>query len=216
MRKILFIVLLLLLLICGKYLIDNLNTEKIGECCKPSEINDYVPESIVEESYKYCKENNYNTDVCVFVNYSIASNTNRFFVYDFGGKKLLIKSFCAHGYGKNSTKQTPVFSNEIGSNCSSLGKFVITGYRKMNTIDEYCFELKGLESTNSNAFKRGILIHPYWVVDLFQSNKKTLHIPLGMTSRGCFTISHDAMTEITKLYKKQTNKNILLYAFIIE
>ena len=36
---------------------------------------------------------------------------------------------------------------------------------------------------------------------------------MGATSLGCFTITHKAMSKLEKLYNKQENKNILLYAY---
>jgi hypothetical protein len=138
------------------------------------------------------------------------------FVYNFDDREILIKSFCAHGYGKGSTTETPVFSNEVGSYCSSIGKYVISGYRKMVRIDENCFELKGLDSTNSNAYRRGILIHPSYLVDLCQFSNGVSYIPLGLTSQGCFSINHNALEELAKLYQAQRNKRVLLYAFTTE
>ena len=210
MRKLLFLLQPLFLLICG------IITSCSNDSHNPDEIYDYVPEEIVNKAYKYCKSHNYNTDICVFVNFSITSDKNRFFVFNFDNKEILIKSLCAHGYGKGSTKETPVFSNEVGSNCSSLGKYVISGYRKMVRIDENCFELKGLDSTNSNAYRRGILIHPSYLVNLCQSLYGLAYIPLGLTSQGCFAINHNALEELAKLYQAQRNKRVLLYAFTTE
>lgn len=210
MKKLLLLLLPLLLLSC-----NNISSSS-SDGHNPDEIYDYVPEEIVKEAYRYCRNHNYNTDICVFVNFSITSDMNRFFVYDFDDREILIKSFCAHGYGKGSTPETPVFSNEVGSYCSSIGKYVISGYRKMVRIDENCFELKGLDSTNSNAYRRGILIHPSYLVDLCQFSNGVSYIPLGLTSQGCFSINHNALEELAKLYQAQTNKRVLLYAFTTE
>lgn len=181
--------------------------------CGYMEAYEYISPKQVSEAYNFCKQHNMNTKFMIFVNYSIASDSNRFFVFSFENERLLIKSLCAHGCGLNSTPDKPVFSNAIGSNCSSLGKYEIVGHRRMNSYPENCFDLKGLDKTNSNALKRSILIHPYWVVDKYQDKEYKGLIPMGATSLGCFTITHKAMSKLEKLYNKQENKNILLYAY---
>ena len=77
----------------------------------------------------YCDKNEYNTNYCFLVDFSIHSGKRRFFVWDFKGDSVKYASLCAHGYGKNSTLSKPVFSNVEGSYCSSLGKCFQTVYR---------------------------------------------------------------------------------------
>ena len=68
------------------------------------------------------------------------------------------------------------------------------------------FTLYGLDTTNSNALARGILIHngnpPF---ELFP-------LPAIPMSRGCFAVSNGMMKKISKIQSK-TNKPILLYAY---
>lgn len=74
-----------------------------------------------EEALEYCKENGYSSEYCLLVDYGRHSGRVRFFLWGFEKGKPVLKSLCAHGYGKGSTARRPVFSNEIGSFCSSLG-----------------------------------------------------------------------------------------------
>ena len=76
-----------------------------------------------EEALEYCKENGYSTDYCLLVDYGRHSGRVRFFIWDFEMEKPVLRSLCAHGYGKGSTARRPVFSNEVGSFCSSLGHY---------------------------------------------------------------------------------------------
>ena len=100
----------------------------------------------------YCDKNEYNTNYCFLVDFSIHSGKRRFFVWDFKGDSVKYASLCAHGYGKNSTLSKPVFSNVEGSYCSSLGKYKvgIRSYSKWGINVHY--KLHGLEATNNNAF----------------------------------------------------------------
>lgn len=85
-----------------------------------------------DEALKYCKENGYSTEYCMFVDYGRHSGRVRFFLWDFNKDKPVLKSLCAHGYGKGSTARKPVFSNESGSFCSSLGHYRVGKEKTMS------------------------------------------------------------------------------------
>lgn len=77
----------------------------------------------------------------------------------------------------------------------------------MKSFPVDCFRLKGLSSTNSNAEKRGIVIHP----TLSSSLPFKMHyFPLTDENHGCFGVSFETMNVIRELYSKGT---IYLYAF---
>ena len=113
------------------------------------------------EAFEYCKENGYNTDCCLLVDYGRHSGRVRFFLWDFEKEQPVLKSLCAHGYGKGSTARRPVFSNEIGSFCSSLGHYRVGREKTMSKPKgRKALVLYGQDKTNSKALQRGILIHP--------------------------------------------------------
>ena len=85
-----------------------------------------------EEALEYCKGNGYSTEYCLLVDYGRHSGRVRFFLWDFDRGKPVLKSLCAHGYGKGSTARKPVFSNEPGSFCSSLGHYRIGKEKTMS------------------------------------------------------------------------------------
>ena len=100
-------------------------------------IGNRLPDNIetkAKELKEYCVKNNYNTNVGVMVDYSVHSGCARFVVWDFKNNKVLLKSICAQGCGKGENQGKNVFSNEIGSLCSSLGHYKIGKKRKMNSI----------------------------------------------------------------------------------
>ena len=114
-----------------------------------------------EEALGYCKENGYSTDYCLLVDYGRHSGRVRFFLWDFDKEKSVLKSLCAHGYGKGSTARRPVFSNEVGSFCSSSGHYRVGKEKTMSKPQgRKALLLYGMDKTNSNALQRGILIHP--------------------------------------------------------
>ena len=157
----------------------------------------------------YCVEKGFNTNYCFLVDFSIPSGKKRFFVWDFKGDSIKYSSLCAHGYGKESTPKKPVYSNVEGSYCSSLGKYKvgISSYSKWGINVHY--KLHGLESTNSNAFKRYIVLHSYTPVPTLEIYP--MHLPLGI-SQGCPVICDDAMRKVDALLKVE-KKPVLLWIY---
>lgn len=148
-------------------------------------------------------------DLSIYVDFSIDSSKPRFFVYDNKRDSLISSSKCAHGSGGGSTASVPVFSNEVGSNCSSLGVYKLTRNSRLNTIDMPCIRIEGLSATNSNAAKRGVVIHEAY----FFADDITIGLPIPVTpyiSQGCFGIS----TKTFNLLQKSMldKKTIYLYA----
>lgn len=156
----------------------------------------------------YCENAGFNTNVCVLVNYSIRSGSPRFFVYDFNKLKIVYRCRCAHGLGGGSTARKAVFSNSYGSRCSSLGKFVFSGIGSVHYKN--CIRLRGLDESNDNAEKRGILIHSASIVTRF---RWLPWIPLSKSCEGCFTITKGGLMKMHDILQKEKNKKILVYAY---
>lgn len=165
-----------------------------------------VPADIAEIQ-SYCKRNGFDTEHCVLVDFSRPSGMNRFYIYSFREGKITHKSLCANGHGKEWNIFCNKFSNEPGSNYSSLGKYRVGKMRNM-----YCkphwpgFVLYGLDKTNSNALDRGILIHkgnpPFQLFPL----------PAVPMSRGCFAVSQRMMKQLEEV-QRASSKPLLLYAY---
>ena len=160
----------------------------------------------------YCKQNNLSPNYAVVVDFSIHSGKSRFFVCDLRRDKIVASSLCAHGVGKGSTKSKPVFSNKVGSLCSSIGHYAITNRHRMRS-GMSSFKLKGLDSSNSNAMKRGILIHSARVVTMCGLGIYPFYLPLdGGISSGCFAVDVYMMKLLGELVDNE-KKSILLYAY---
>ena len=174
--------------------------------------------SNISKIYDYCEKNGYSTEYCFLTDFSKPSGIKRFYIYSFKENKIIDKSLCAHGLGKcdnvfetiyKTFKTTfkPTFSNEKGSCYSSLGKYKVGRLTPMSKpyFKEGYF-LYGLDSTNSNALVRGILIHHG------NLEFETFPLPCLPVSKGCFGVSTSMMKHIENI-KKQSSKPILLYAY---
>ena len=173
-----------------------------------------------EEALEYCNKNGYSTEYCLLVDYGRHSGRVRFFLWDFQKEKQVMKCLCAHGYGKGSTARKPVFSNEPGSFCSSLGHYMVG---KEKTISKpkgrKALILHGKDKTNNNALQRGILIHP---VTLPNISIYPLMIPVKVhkilghkirpKSEGCITIPFRKYSEVVETVKS-SNKPLMLWVY---
>lgn len=156
---------------------------------------------------EFCATKKLNTRYCILVDFSLHSGRNRLFVWDFEKDSITHKSLCAHGYGKGSTKRTPVFSNVEGSYCSSLGKYKVGIKAPSQWGIKVHYKLHGLESTNSNAFKRWVVLHSYSPVPNYEIYPT--HLPLGW-SQGCPVVSDEMMQTLKSLFESE-KKSILLW-----
>lgn len=159
----------------------------------------------------YCHKQNLSGNYAIIVDFSKPSGKHRFFVCDLKNHTIIASSLCAHGVGKGSTQKQPVFSNEVGSNCSSLGHYKIVGKHRMNTTGLPSFKLIGLDKSNSNAERRGILIHSAKLISMFRWGIYPFYLPMDKRiSSGCFAVDIDMMDVIGELVAKE-EKPILLY-----
>ena len=158
---------------------------------------------------EYCKLKQLSEQYCILVNFNIHSGKQRLFVWDFEKDTVLLSSLCAHGMGRNSTEEKPVYSNDEGSYCSSLGRYKIgiSSYSQYGINIHY--KLHGLESTNNNAFKRIVVLHSHSPIpdrDIYPR-----HLPLGF-SLGCPVISDAAMRKTDSLLK-ESKTSLLLWIY---
>jgi hypothetical protein len=162
-----------------------------------------------EEATAYCKKNRLDERIAFFVDMSIHSGKNRFFVVDLKTKTVIDEGLVCHGLGQGSTVNSPVFSNEKGSNCTSLGKYKTGSRAYSNWGIHVNYKMHGLEKSNSNAMQRLIVLHSYDPVsdrEIFPE-----HLPMGW-SQGCPVISNALMTRIDKLLKSR-KKPVLIWIY---
>lgn len=116
----------------------------------------------VQRVYKAYKESSNFGDIRYIaeIDYSINSKSPRFFIYDLKDKKLY-KHKCAHGQGgKNASPhdgKCREVSNVNGSHMSCLGLFKCA--ETYEGKSGYSMRIDGLNSTNSNARARAVVVH---------------------------------------------------------
>lgn len=92
----------------------------------------------------------------------IHSGKKRFFVIDMKHDSLINSGLVAHSACGIFFSATAGFSNVPGNGCSSPGKYKI-GSKYAGRFGN-AYKLYGLDSTNSNAFKRNIVLHSYYQI----------------------------------------------------
>jgi len=173
-----------------------------------AQLNDKLSKK-ANEALDFCKKNKMNTDYCFLVDLSIHSGKNRFFIYDFKTQTISQSGLVCHGIGKNSTAEKPVYSNEVGSNCTSLGKYKIGKRAYSNWGINIHYKMHGLESTNTNAFKRQVVLHSYSYVS--ETELFPTHLTMGW-SQGCPVLANGLMKKIDEMLQK-TKKPTLIWIY---
>ncbi|MBK5720324.1 murein L,D-transpeptidase catalytic domain family protein [Dysgonomonas sp. Marseille-P4677] len=162
-----------------------------------------------DSALAYCKAKGLNTQYCCLIDFSIHSGKKRFFVWDFKKDTIKYSSLCCHGYGQKSTQSKPIFSNVEGSYCSSLGKYKTGAHSYSNWGINVHYKLHGLDKTNSNAFKRWVVLHSHTPIS--ESEIYPNHLPLGW-SQGCPVINDNIMRKIDVMLR-ETKKPVLLWIY---
>ncbi len=164
-----------------------------------------LPQSKISEIKSYIKGKEYNQDLAVFINFKIPSGKYRYFIYDLKNDKIVHKAVVSHGSGSVIPGSDALqFSNVEGSYQSSLGKYSI-GESYVGKFGK-TYRLNGLDSTNSNAMQRAIVLHSFGCVPDRESQTP------ACLSLGCPMLSVNAFKESAK-YIDQSKQPILLYAF---
>jgi len=130
-------------------------------------------------------------DLMAVVDFSQPSRLQRFHLVETATGRVS-SHLVAHGRGSDPghTGWLERFSNENGSNASCAGAF--------RTDDYYVgahgrsLRLTGLDTSNSNAQARGIVVHGAWYVS---PEMARTHGVLGR-SEGCFAFSTDSLKEV--------------------
>lgn len=165
-------------------------------------------EERAEKALAFARRHNMNEHYALFVDYAIPSGTPRLFVWDFHQRKIVASTYVMHGPGGGSTAERPVFSNKPGSECSSLGRFLVT--KEHGATLKRSFRLKGMDVDNRTAYARVLMIHGSSFLD---GHVWMRYIPLHRAScQGCVTVTSRGMDYLWSLVNKE-KKPILLWNF---
>ena len=152
----------------------------------------------------YLKNNKYNTYVCFLIDMQMPGNKKRFFVFDLRADTVLYKGLVAHGSCNTTFLENVRFSNTPDCGCSAIGKYKV-GYKYKGQFGN-AYKLYGLDSSNSNAFNRFIVLHSYNCVGDEETNTVVCN------SLGCPMVS---ITFLQKLSMKidKSKQPIMLWMF---
>jgi len=159
----------------------------------------------LEDAKAFAEENGYATDYCFLVDFSIKSGKNRFFVYDLETNERLLSGLVAHGSCFTQFLSQAKFSNSTDCGCSSSGRYKVGGSYKGQWGKS--FRLYGLDKSNSNAFKRAIVIHAHDEVPDEEIYPRVL-----VNSYGCPMVSHSFFKELSQIIEG-SDKPILLWIY---
>ena len=151
----------------------------------------------------YAQKRGYSTQYGLFVDFSLFSGKRRFYAVNLKTMKVLHSGLVTHGHCQEQGDLVR-FSNQVGSNCSSEGKYSVGKSYKGNF--GLAFKLHGLDSTNSNALKRYIVMHAHRCVP---DNVLDHEI---CESEGCPTLSPRMLNKIEALVLA-SGKPLLLWVY---
>jgi len=152
----------------------------------------------------FAKKNNFNTGFCFLIDMSLPSFRKRFFVYDLQKDSVVKSGLVAHGNCNQYFLEGRKYDNTIGCGCTSLGKYKI-GYSYIGRFG-LAFKLYGLESTNSNAFARYVVLHSYDDIPEAETDTDICQ------SNGCPMVSPGFLKELAPMIKG-SKKPVLLWIY---
>jgi hypothetical protein len=160
---------------------------------------------VAEGQRGFVLSHGFNPTICFLLDMGLPSGKDRFFVFDLQKDSVLFAGLVAHGAGKSKFASDPSFSNADGSGCTSLGRYRV-GSPYQGRFGR-AYKLYGLDSTNSNAFARSVVLHSYgWVPD-----HETYPVPI-CNSLGCAMVSPVFLKTLQPLIDG-SSKPICLYIF---
>ena len=111
----------------------------------------------------------------------------------------------AHGRCNKDWLKGRQYGNDVGCGCTSLGRYKIGN--PYNGRFGRAYKLHGLDSTNSNAFKRYVVLHSYTAVP----DAEVHPLPICQ-SDGCPMVSAAFLQKLATIID-QSKQPILLYTF---
>jgi hypothetical protein len=154
---------------------------------------------------RYAIENGYSTDQLFLIDMRIASGKNRFFVYNPKDDSVELSGLVAHGSCNTHFLEEPQFSNKPNCGCSSVGKYKVGPAYHGEFGKSY--RLFGLDSSNSNAFKRGIVLHGFDPVPDHEIYPQPL-----CNSFGCPMVNRSFLAKVSEIIDR-SQKPILLWIY---
>lgn len=157
------------------------------------------------KSNAFLKQKGFSTHYVFLIDMSLPSGKARFFIYDLAKDAVVQAGLVAHGSCRTEGLAAPRFSNVPDCGCSSVGRYKIGGAYQGRFGK--AFKLFGLDSSNSNAFKRAIVLHSYDCVP----EAETAPYPI-CNSLGCPMVSPKFLQVATTIIEA-SKKPVLLWIY---
>ena len=156
------------------------------------------------EAKTFVARKGYNGNTCFFIDMSLPSGQKRFFIYDLKKDSVINSGLVTHGNCMEYWLEEKRYSNVVGSGCTSLGKYKI-GNPYTGKFG-YTYKLYGLDSSNSNAFARAVVLHSHECVP---ENEVADEI---CQSNGCPTVAPGFLKQL-KTILNSSGKPVLLWIY---
>jgi hypothetical protein len=150
---------------------------------------------------KFALAHHYDTCYAFLANMGVLSTRKRFFVINLQTLEVEESGLVSHGRGQNMSIYDRNYSNDPDSKCTSLGKYAISSsYRGTFGLS---YHIQGLDSSNSNAQKRKIVLHSMHCIPDMES------IMPACVSEGCPAVSEHFFSSIRKLIDSRKSPMVL-------
>lgn len=153
----------------------------------------------------FAAQKGFSTRIAFLLDMRLPSGQKRFFVYDLQHDSLLASGLVAHGSCNRRFLETAQFANAPGCGCSSAGRYKIGGAYEGRFGK--AFKLMGLDSANSNAYRRSVVLHGYGCVP----DEECYPYPL-CNSLGCAMVSYKFLRVAAGFIEKE-KKPVLLWMY---
>lgn len=157
--------------------------------------------SAAEEMFTYARNHQMDTVLFFIIDMAKPSGSKRFYVFNRTKDSILDAGLVAHGQGKE-LRFDPIFSNEIGSYCTSSGLYKIGNvYQGKFGL---AYKLYGLEASNSNAYNRFVVLHAHDCVPIQEVYPQAI-----CQSQGCPTVAPGFLGHLSKYIEKQPREILM-------
>ncbi len=153
---------------------------------------------------KYARKNGFDTTYAFFSNMGMLSSKKRIFVINLVTMEIEQSGLVSQGRGQGRTKYDKQYSNMIESKCTSLGRYKISS--KYKGVYGASYKLIGLDSSNHNAFRRHIVLHPMGCIPDEEN------LASACISEGCPAVSPNFLSGLSKIIDTR-KKPVLLWVF---
>ncbi|MBX3256510.1 MAG: murein L,D-transpeptidase catalytic domain family protein [Chitinophagaceae bacterium] len=154
---------------------------------------------------EYAALKKYNTRTGFLVDMSLPSGENRFFIMNLEKDSVIDAGLVTHGRCNEDWLNGRKYSNKPGSGCTSLGRYKIgASYQGRFGL---AYKLHGLDSSNSNAFRRYVVLHSHNCVP----DKETQPFPICQ-SDGCPTVSPSFLKKLQQIMDA-SEKPVVLWIY---